>query len=86
VLYLVFAFSSFFASAIVRKVGRISITLSMGAFCYTFWIVCFLLPSYYQEAEDKDNLPWILNKTLIKGLLIATAAINGFGAGILWVS
>jgi DMSO/TMAO reductase YedYZ heme-binding membrane subunit len=47
VLYLVFAFSSFFASAVVSKVNRINVALSLGAFCYTFWIVCFLLPSYY---------------------------------------
>jgi hypothetical protein len=33
-----------------------------------------------------DGAPWILNKNLIKILLILTAAINGAGAGILWVS
>ena len=31
-------------------------------------------------------MPHLLNKDLIKFLLILTAAINGAGAGILWVS
>ena len=33
-----------------------------------------------------DDAPWILNKNLIKFLIILTSAINGAGAGILWVS
>jgi hypothetical protein len=47
--------------------------------------VCFLLPSFYSEA-DPENLPWILNKTFIKYMLILSAAINGAGAGVLWTS
>ena len=59
--------------------------MSLGAFCYSFWILCFLLPSFYSEYEG-DEKPWILNKTLIETLLIVTGAINGAGAGILWVA
>ena len=60
--------------------------MSLGAMCYTFWIVGFLLPSYYSQLEDKDNAPWILNKNFITVMLLVTAAINGAGAGILWTA
>ena len=86
VLYLTFAICGFFGTAIVNKINRINISMSMGGLCYSFWIICFLLPSFYHEYDDKDNLPWILNKNLIKALIIITAIINGAGAGILWVS
>ena len=46
-LYLVFAVASFFSTAIVNKIGKVHLSMSMGAFCYAFWIVCFLLPSFY---------------------------------------
>ena len=60
--------------------------MSIGGMCYTFWIMCFLLPSYYAESLDKGKMPWYLNKTFIKVLMIVTAGINGIGAGILWVA
>lgn len=90
-LYLTFAFSAFFASAIVNKVGKLKLTLFFGAMCYSFWIVCFILPSFFQEYKNEhggrmDGAPGILSFGLIKFLLIFTAVINGFGAGILWVS
>jgi len=46
-LYFAFAFCSFFASAIVTKIGNIKLTMGIGAFAYTFWIACFILPAYY---------------------------------------
>ena len=46
-LYLAYALTSLFSMAIINKVGKIKITMSLGAFAYCFWIVCFLLPSYY---------------------------------------
>ena len=49
VLYLVFAVCGFFGAAIVNKIGSVKVTLFIGALCYTFWIVCFILPSYYQK-------------------------------------
>ena len=67
------------------------LALFLGAMCYSFWIVCFILPSYYQKYSDDHNkdmsdAPAILSRSLIKFLLIFTAAINGAGAGILWVA
>jgi len=47
-LYFTFAFTSFFSSAIVSKVGKIKLTMAMGSFAYTFWIACFILPAFYQ--------------------------------------
>lgn len=88
VLYLFFGVFSFFSSAIVNKIGTINVSMSLGALCYTFWIVCFLLPSYYADLSDKDkeNPPFILNKNFITVMLLLTAAINGAGAGILWTA
>ena len=74
------------STAIVNKIGKINVALFIGALCYTFWIVCFLLPSYYAEYEDKTNLPWYLDHNLITISLLLTAAINGAGAGILWTA
>ena len=88
VLYLFFGIFSFFSSAIVNKIGTINISMSLGAMCYTFWIVCFLLPSFYADLSDtdKENPPWFLSKNLITVMLLLTAAINGAGAGILWTA
>ena len=62
--------------------------MSLGAMCYTFWIVCFLLPSFYADLSDtdKENPPWFLSKNLITVMLLLTAAVNGAGAGILWTA
>jgi hypothetical protein len=85
VLYLVFSVCSFFSTAIVNKIDNIAISLSIGGLCESCFIVCFLLPSSYSEA-DPENLPWYLDKTFIQYMLIISAAINGAGGGILWTS
>ena len=48
-LYFVFAICSFFSTAIVRKIGKVKISMSIGASCYALWVICFLLPSFYQK-------------------------------------
>ncbi len=83
VLYLVFAIFSFFSTAIVNKLGA-KMCLIIGGFSYTFWIVCFLPPAFY--VDNKDSKSFIFNKGFIEFLSIFSAAINGFGAGILWVA
>lgn len=89
-LYFFFAVCSFFSTAIVRKIGSERVAMSIGAFCYSFWLVCFLLPCYYQKYEEKHGsmkgAPGILNRELIQSLLLITGAILGIGAGILWVA
>jgi hypothetical protein len=47
VLYIVFAISSFFSTAIVNKIGNAKFSMFFGALCYSFWIVCFILPAFY---------------------------------------
>lgn len=59
--------------------------MSLGALCYAFWILTFLLPSYYAERPE-DAGKGLLNETFIKTMLIVTSIINGFGAGILWTA
>ncbi len=60
--------------------------MTLGALCYTLYIASFILasaPGKYPDAND-DSL--YSNKGFIKFVLLLTAAINGFGAAILWVA
>lgn len=55
-LYFMFAIFSFFSGAIVNKAGNAKITMGIGGFCYTFWILCFILPAYYGKyVTDHDG-------------------------------
>ena len=82
-LYLVFAFCSFFSSAIVNKLGA-KISLFIGGLCYSLWILCFLPPAFYPD--HKDDGSFLFNRNFIITLSLVSAAINGFGAGVLWVA
>ena len=88
VLYCVFSICSFFATPFVNKCGeRVSMTL--GALCYTLYTGCFVLasaPSYFDDRDSWDPSYWAFNKGFIKAVILITAAINGFGASILWVA
>ena len=58
VLYLTFAVCSLFSSAIVNKVGKLNLTMGVGAFCYSLWIACFLLPAFYGEyVKEHEEAP-----------------------------
>ena len=80
VLYCVFGFSCFFATPIVKKCGE-RMSLFMGALCYTFYIASFILASTPTQYPDSN-----ISKTFIQVTIIIAAAINGFGASILWVA
>ena len=80
VLYCFFGLSSFFATPIVKKCG-LRMSLFMGASCYTFYIASFILASAPTQ-YPKSNI----SKTIIQVTNIVAAAINGFGASILWVA
>ena len=63
--------------------------MALGAYCYCFWILSFLLPAYYNDYYVKHGhhpTHGILNKTVIKIIILITSAINGAGAGIMWIS
>lgn len=89
ILYFCFSICSFFATAIVNKIGNIRISMSLGALCYSFWVLCFILPSFYarfKKEGDPRIESWYMDRTLIQFLSLLTAAVNGAGAGVLWVS
>jgi MFS family permease len=82
-LYLVFAFCSFFSPFIVNKLGPRA-SLFIGSSCYAFWILSFLPAALYPEHKNSPSL--IFNRTFINVLSIFSAAVNGFGSGVLWVA
>jgi MFS family permease len=82
-LYFVFAIFSFFSTAIVNKIGT-KMSLFIGGLCYWLWVFCFLPPAFYPEHKDSDI--FIYKKSFIWFLSLFSAAVNGFGAGILWVA
>lgn len=85
VLYFAFAICCFVATPIVNSCGeRFSMTL--GALCYTLYTGSFILasaPIKYQEEADSN---FFMSQGFIKFVILLTAAINGFGASILWVA
>jgi hypothetical protein len=83
ILYFVFSFTSFFSYSIVNKLGTKK-SLVIGALCYSLWVFSFLLPAFKSENLDDDR--FLFNKTFIYCIILTASAINGFGAGILWVS
>eukprot|EP00347_Sterkiella_histriomuscorum_P014941 403358919 len=82
-LYLIFAFCSFLSAAIVNKIGT-KVSLVTGGLCYFFWVFCFLAPAF--KNENPHSTSFIFNKNFITFISLFSAAINGFGAGILWVA
>ncbi len=85
VLYCIFGLTSFFSAPIVNKVGT-RFSLVLGGFCYFFWVLCFLCPAYYHKYKDDEPSIFLLNVNFIWFIEIFAAAVNGFGAGILWVA
>ena len=73
-LYLTFGVFSLFSSIIVTKCGM-KTSLVLGSLCYAVYIASFILAAM-----------GTLNHNLIRGLILAAAALNGFGASILWVA
>lgn len=85
VLYFAFAICCFVATPIVNSCGeRFSMTL--GALCYTLYTASFILASAPQKYPDNADSNWYMNKGFIKFAILLSAAINGFGASILWVA
>ena len=86
-LYLVFAVSGFFSKAIVHAMsgstlGAKKLPMFLGGMCYFLRILCFLLPAYYHT--NPNDFP--ISRAVISGLIIFSAMLNGFGAGLLWTA
>ncbi|CDW72384.1 major facilitator superfamily protein [Stylonychia lemnae] len=84
-LYLAFAFGSFFSTAIVNKIG-VKFSLFIGGLCYFFRIFCFLFPAYYNENKEYREQYLYLKTGFIDSMILVSAMINGLGSGILWTS
>jgi hypothetical protein len=85
-LYLVFAITGFVSKGLVRKLSgkseSLRIPMFIGGLCYFVRILFFLLPAYFKT----ESHSWLTSPTSITVLIIVTAMLNGFGAGILWVA
>ena len=55
----------------------------VGALCYAFYVGAFILA--LERSEHPDSSKWIGMYNFIYGFILASAAICGFGAAILWV-
>ena len=78
-----FGIFSFMAAPIVHRLGM-KMSLVMGSVTYTFYVGCMILPVLASEAgEDSawDNL-----HGFVSFMLLLSAAINGLGASIMYVS
>jgi len=82
-LYLTFSIASFFSTAVVHKLG-VKFSLVLGALCYSFWILSFLVPVY--SSRNTDSTLFLFKKGFMYFLLLFSAMVNGFGASILWVA
>lgn len=82
-LYLVFGFACFTSLPTVKKLGA-KACLIIGALCYTLYVASFILPSFLTEYPDAQT--FILDRKFIYTFVLVAAAINGFGASILWVA
>ena len=80
ILYCVFGFCCFISLPIVKRLGA-KCCLITGALCYTFYVGSFILPSI-----SYTNPSFKVSRTLIVTIILVGAAINGFGAAILWVA
>ena len=73
-LYLSFAIFSFGSSVIVKKLGN-KYSLVVGAMFYAVYIASFIIASQNS-----------ISKSVIRGTMLTTAILCGFGGSILWVA
>ena len=53
----------------------------MGSLCYTFYIASFILACIPDQFPSTN-----ISKSFIGFVILFAAAVNGFGASILWVA
>lgn len=85
VLYFAYAICSFVATPIVNSCGE-RFSMVLGAFCYTLYNCSFILASAPLNYPEQAESSVFLQQGFIKFMILFTAAINGFGAAILWVA
>lgn len=82
-MFFVLIFVAFIATAIDKKIGMYRL-LVIGSFFHFTLILAFILPAYKSDHPDDES--WLVSTTTIETLLLVTAALNGFGSAVLWVS
>jgi MFS family permease len=60
------------------------VSLFVGGLCYSFWVLCFIPAAFYPD--HKLDPGFFFSKNFIYALSFFSSAVNGFGAGILWVA
>ena len=80
-LYFSLAFAAFLSSALMEKIGLYK-CLVIGSFFHFTFVLVNLLPALHKDYPGYQS--WLVSLTFIKSMLIVSAVMNGFGAGILW--
>ena len=66
----------------MNKCGE-RLAMVLGALCFWLYVSSFLLPS--ASIKHPDSMGDV-DKTLIEAVVLITAALDGFGASLLWVA
>jgi hypothetical protein len=78
-LYFTFGVCAFFASPVVKILGS-KYSMFVGSMCYTFYVGSFILAALRSSTHPS------MSKIVVQVAVMLTAALNGFGASILWVA
>lgn len=82
-LYFTFGICSFVAAPTVHALGD-KWSLILGSLTYAIYTASQILPVLRSENPDNKTLAGMYN--FMYGLILFTAALNGWGASILWVA
>ena len=82
-LYGTLIISSFSSTAFMNKVGLYK-CLFIGSLCHFAFVFANIMPAVYADYPSLRS--GFLSLTTIKVVLVVSAMLNGFGAGILWCS
>jgi MFS family permease len=81
--WLTFGCFSFLATPIVHRLGDKN-SFILGCATYTFYVGAMILPVY--AGDNKDSETWQNLHGFISVILLLSAALNGFGASIMYVA
>ena len=83
IIYLFVSICSLFSTGIVNKIG-IKKALFISSQLYFLQLASNILPALYNE--NKDSTLFLFNRTFIIVITVTAAALEGIGAGLIWVS
>jgi len=90
-VYGFYTIGSFFSAAIINKIGRTGISMSIGSFGYTSFVACCILPALMannilNDSEHKIPDSGFLSRTPITLCFILSSFTCGIGSGIFWTA